>query len=254
VVGVDQLGQLGLAGAGGHRQRGDSDGVPDPHARVAGEKQVRQRVDQEVLVLQQRRHQSAGPDLVVADAGHQGLGQVRRSQRLQVVGEVCAQGVAQPQVPGDVGDRLGAGFLAGERLGQEFAEIQHLDTAVAQGLCEAVVLVLGPAHPGDPVEQQFVVVARREPPKLVAGPVQHHRPQRSDLAVHSVPGCPDGVRVHLAVLSPGAATKLRRRTPYRMLSDCPTILPTITWKVPGAEAPGRVAKGRRGTRLACCVG
>ena len=49
VLGVDQLGQLGLALAGRHRQRGDRDPVADPHAGVAGEQQVGQRVDEEVV-------------------------------------------------------------------------------------------------------------------------------------------------------------------------------------------------------------
>ena len=53
VPAVDQLGQLGLALAGRHGQRGDRHPVAHPHRRVAGEQQVRQRVDQEVVVGQQ---------------------------------------------------------------------------------------------------------------------------------------------------------------------------------------------------------
>ena len=49
VEAVDQLGQLGLALAGRHGQRGDRDPVAHPHRGVAGEEQVRQRVDEEVV-------------------------------------------------------------------------------------------------------------------------------------------------------------------------------------------------------------
>ena len=41
VAGVDQLGQVRLPLAGGHRQAGDRDPVGQPHRRVAGEQQVR---------------------------------------------------------------------------------------------------------------------------------------------------------------------------------------------------------------------
>ena len=54
VLGVDQLGQLGLALARRHRQRGDRDPVAHPDAGVAGEQQVGQRVDEEVVAGQQR--------------------------------------------------------------------------------------------------------------------------------------------------------------------------------------------------------
>ena len=41
-------------------------------------------------------------------------------------------------------------------------------------------------EPGHAVEQQLVVVARRQPLDLLAGPVQHHRAQPSDLAPDAV--------------------------------------------------------------------
>ena len=49
VLGVDQLGQLGLALARRHREAGDGHPVAHPHAGVAGEEQVGQRVDEEVV-------------------------------------------------------------------------------------------------------------------------------------------------------------------------------------------------------------
>ena len=49
---------------------------------------------------------------------------------------------------------------------------------------ERVVLLLRLGHPGQPVEQQRVVVARRQPLQFGAGAVQDDDPQRADLGVH----------------------------------------------------------------------
>src|SRR3954464_11874952 len=57
VLGVDELGQLGLALAGRHRQGGDRHPVADPDAGVAREEQVGQRVDEEVVVGEQAGHE-----------------------------------------------------------------------------------------------------------------------------------------------------------------------------------------------------
>ena len=46
------------------------------------------------------------------------------------------------------------------------------------------MLLLRAVDPGDAVEQQLVVVARREPFELGARPVQQHRVERPDLTVH----------------------------------------------------------------------
>jgi hypothetical protein len=53
-----------------------------------------------------------------------------------------------------------AGALALQRLGEQVDEVEDLDVPAAQRLGERVVLLLGAADPGDPVEQQLVVVAR----------------------------------------------------------------------------------------------
>ena len=69
VPGVDQLGELALAHPGRHRQRGDRDPVAHPDRGVAGEQQVGQRVDQEVVVGEQRGDQAVpAAHLVVAHA------------------------------------------------------------------------------------------------------------------------------------------------------------------------------------------
>ena len=93
------------------------------------------------------------------------------------------QGLAQPRV----GEHGGDGALAGgghlQGLGEQLGEVEHLDAVVAQRLRERVVLVLGPVDPRDAVEEQLVVVARRQPLELGAGAVQQHGVQPADLAV-----------------------------------------------------------------------
>ncbi len=78
-----------------------------------------------------------------------------------------------------------AGRTAGQRFGQQIRQQQHLDTARAQQVGERVVLGLRPGHPGQPVEQQRVVVAGRQALQFGAGAVQDDHPQRPDLGVHS---------------------------------------------------------------------
>ena len=86
VPAVDQLGQLGLALAGRHRQRRDRDPVAHPHRRVAGEQQVGQRVDEEVVVRQQRGDQpEPAAHLVVADARGEVRRQLGRARRRRAV-------------------------------------------------------------------------------------------------------------------------------------------------------------------------
>ena len=57
-------------------------------------------------------------------------------------------------------DRVVAGRLALERLGEQLGQVEHLHAAGAQRLRERVVLLLRPADPRDAVEEQAVVVAR----------------------------------------------------------------------------------------------
>ena len=191
VPAVDQLGQLGLALAGRHRQRGDRDPVAHPHRRVAGEEQVGQRVDEEVVVGQQRGDQAeAAAHLVVADAGGEVVRQLGRRGVAQQPLEVAAHRVAEVEVAQRLLDRVGAGVaVLLEGLGEQVGEVEHLDVAAAQLGRERVVLVLRARHPRDAVEEQLVVVARGEPLQLRPGPVQHHRPQPADLAVRPV-RCP----------------------------------------------------------------
>jgi hypothetical protein len=93
----------------------------------------------------------------------------------QVGGEVAAQGVAEVQALQRQRDRPAAGLLRGQRLGEQLDQVEHLDVTVAQHLGEGVVLLLRPVDPRDAVEEQPVVVARRQPLQLGSRPVQQHR-------------------------------------------------------------------------------
>ena len=75
--------------------------------------------------------------------------------------------------------------LARERLGEQVGEVEHLDVARAQRLGERVVLLLGPVHPRDPVEEELVVVAGVR--RLSSGPAgAASRCEPADLAVGAV--------------------------------------------------------------------
>ena len=167
-----------------HREAGDGDLVLEPDRRVAGEEQVGQRVDDEVVMGEQARHESeAATHLVVADPGSDGVGQLRRRQLVHPAGEVAAQRVAEAQARRDLLDGLLARVRVGQRLDQQLDEVEHLDVTVAQRLREGVVLVLGAAHPRHAVEEQAVVVARGQPSELGTRPVQHDGAKAADLAV-----------------------------------------------------------------------
>ena len=85
VMGVDRPGQRRLALPRRHGQAGDRDLVADPHARVAGEQQVGQRVDHEVVPVHEAVGQPAdGRDLLVGQAGHQDRRQVGGVQVVEV--------------------------------------------------------------------------------------------------------------------------------------------------------------------------
>ena len=173
---VDQLGELGLPLTGAHRQRRDGHVVADPDAGVAGEQQVRQRLDEEVVLGQQAGHQPVpAAHLVVAQAFAEQVRERLGSEVEQVRGQVAAQGVAEVQALQGQGDRPAAGLLRGQGLGEQLDQVEHLDVAVAQHLREGVVLLLRPVDPGDAVEEQPVVVARGQPLQLGPRPVQQHR-------------------------------------------------------------------------------
>ena len=93
---------------------------------------------------------------------------------------------------------------------EQLVQVEHLDVVRAQRLGELVVLLLRALEPRHAVEQQVVVVARRQPRQLGPGPVQHDRPQPPDLAPDAVlvlTDAPDGIG-HNAVLLAFLARRL----------------------------------------------
>jgi hypothetical protein len=65
------------------------------------------------------------------------------------------------------------GLGLGQRLGQEFLGLEHLDPALAHRLAELVVLGLGAGHPQHVVEEQFRGVGRGQPGVFQPWPVHH---------------------------------------------------------------------------------
>ena len=104
-------------------------------------------------------------------------------QALQVTLHDSAKRFSEPRVGGDGIDARRAGRIVGQRLYQQVGQVEHLDAVAAQFMGEGVMLVLGPADPRDAVEEELVVVARREPLQFRAGSVQQHRPQPGDFGV-----------------------------------------------------------------------
>ena len=62
--------------------------------------------------------------------------------------------------------------------------LEHLDAALGERIGERVVLLPRALHPDHVVEQQIVLVARRQPLELEPRTVHEHRPERADLRVH----------------------------------------------------------------------
>ena len=81
----------------------------------------------------------------------------------------------------------------GERLGEELLGVEHLDAALAHRLGEDVVFLLGPTHPDDVVEEQFVDVRRCQPGVLQTRSMDHDLAQPADLGMDS--------KCHLCLLS-----------------------------------------------------
>ena len=76
---------------------------------------------------------------------------------------------------------LPALVAGGERLGEEGLEQEDLDAALPHPGDELVVLVLGALDPQHVVEEQVVVVGRRQPLETELRAVDHHLSQAPDL-------------------------------------------------------------------------
>ena len=95
----------------------------------------------------------------------------------------CASGRPEPPRVDRGGDAVHPSRATGQRLDEQVAEQQHLDTPRPQQFGERVVFLLRLGHPGQPVEQQRIVVAGRQPLHLGAGAVKDHDAQRANLRV-----------------------------------------------------------------------
>ena len=145
-----------------------------------------------------------GWGLLAALAGLQ-LAQIRR--------EVLSQMRAQSPAVHGRGDALHAGRSTGQCLGQQLGQQQYFNSAGTQQCGEGVVLLLRPGHPGQPVEEQRVVVAGGEPLQLGAGPVQDDRTQRADFGVNAKTGLG-----HSLTVAPEVPPTRRTRTDPRVFA------------------------------------
>ncbi|SKY96282.1 Uncharacterised protein [Mycobacteroides abscessus subsp. massiliense] len=189
MMGVDEIRQRGLTYSRRQGQRGDRELASDPEGRVAGEQQIWQWFDDEIRSVmhgahQRRlRHPAAQRKLVERHPTHEHIRQIGGIQRSQIRRKVLRQRVTQSARINRRRDALYPGRAAGKRLPQQIREQQHLDTTGTQHLRESVVLLLGASDPGQPVEQQLIVVSWSQPLEFVAGPVQHHCPQPPHLRI-----------------------------------------------------------------------
>ena len=72
-----------------------------------------------------------------------------------------------------------------QRLGEQVRQQEHLDASLAHPSDELVVLVLRPLDPQHVVEQQVVVVRRRQALQAEVRAVDHHLAQLADLGMHT---------------------------------------------------------------------
>ena len=105
-------------------------------------------------------------------------GFIAREHRADLVDQGQPDGVLR----GDQLDQpLPALVAGGERLGEQVLEQEDLDAALAHPRHELVVLVLRALDPQHVVEQQVVVVGRRQPLQAELRAVDHHLAQLADL-------------------------------------------------------------------------
>ena len=74
----------------------------------------------------------------------------------------------------------------GQGFGQQILNVVHLGAAAAQDLDKCVVLALRLLDPEHVVEEQIVVVARRQSLQTQLGPVNDDLAQRSDFRMNPI--------------------------------------------------------------------
>ncbi len=184
VVAVDRLRERGLAGPCRHGEAGDRGLVTDPQAGVAGEQQVWQRIDDEVVRVHHPVDEpAAGAQLVVGDARDECRTETGRVEAREVVRDASPQAVAEAYVGEDGLGQLLASGLDREHIDEQVAEVEDGRAAGAQRLGEDVVLLLRPTDPRDAIEQQRIVVSGSQAGKLRSWAVEQHGVEPADLAV-----------------------------------------------------------------------
>lgn len=94
----------------------------------------------------------------------------------------------------------------GEHVGQKLLQVEHLDTALGQRVGEGVVLLPRALDPEHVVEEQLVLVGRRQTFQLQPGTVQQHPPQRPRLRAHKQTRRPLGGEIFTGLLENGHRT------------------------------------------------
>jgi hypothetical protein len=83
----------------------------------------------------------------------------------------------------EIGQPLTGVLACGDRLAQQVLDVENLDAPLARPRDELVVLSLGPLDPQDVVEEQLVVVARRQPLQAEVRAVDDDLAELADLGV-----------------------------------------------------------------------
>ncbi len=183
-----------LAAPGRPVHRVDRHPAVDPARRVACEQRVGQR----------RQHEGARVVEGGADQRHLGgLGDVESGlgngePTDQVLGELIRLEVGEQAT--DLLDERPANRVLGrdeldqplatlvarrQGLGEQLRQQEHLDAALAHTGDELVVLVLRPLDPQHVVEQQLIMIRRRQPLEAEVRAVDHHLAQLADLGMHT---------------------------------------------------------------------
>ena len=191
------------------------DAGADHRERVAGEVEVGHRVDDEVGLGLAVHHgverdgaRQRKLDLELGQTGHgllhelqvvlDGVQLLAHGGNEELALDASLLEILVEELVSGLGDRV-------EDLGHELLEVEHLDTLIAQGLSEGVVLLLGDLQERNVVEQQSLELVGGQIEQLLAGPVQADLLQRPDLGsdmqtfrhclLPFFPGTPSGFHV-----------------------------------------------------------
>jgi hypothetical protein len=225
---VDRAHVQGLAPARRVGHVVDADAAVDPARGVAREEVVGQRREHEGQPVD-RGGEPGGREreLVERDAADEHLRQALGRELVHP----AAQALAQPRTEVDVAQRAfqygAAHAVDRQRLGQQLLEVEDLDAPPAQGVGEGVVLLARAADPRQVVEEQLVLVGRRQTPQLEVGAVEDDTPQRADLRAHvqASDGRGGGDRAHAIASSRPCAASTCARADASGIASCAVSRP-----------------------------